>query len=72
MADRMTEQAAIPRRQPNDTHLVVRVFYYLLIIPLFLLLVGTVVLAWYGVFRYLHQEGFFTWLMTLNGSAPFP
>ena len=69
----MTEQTATPRRgNPNDEHLVVRIFYYLFVIPLFLLLVTTVVLAWYGVLRYLHQEGFFLWLMTLNESVPFP
>lgn len=68
----MTEQTDDPRQKFDDTHLVVRIFYYLLLIPLFLLLVATVVLAWYGVLRYLHQEGFFIWLMTLSGQAPFP
>lgn len=68
----MTEQIDSPREEADNTHFVVRTFYYLLLIPLFLLLVATVVLVWYGGFRYLYEEGFFTWLMTLGGSVPLP
>lgn len=66
----MAEQTDSLDRNFDGTRVVVRTFFYLLLVPLFLLLVVTVVLAWYGVIRYLHQEGFFSWLMTLNGSAP--
>ncbi len=68
----MTEQADNSVRDFDGTRFVVRTFFYLLLVPLFLLLVATVVMAWYGVIRYLYQEGFFSWLMTLNGSAPLP
>lgn len=66
----MTKQTDDPGSNFDGMHFVVRTFYFLFLVPLFLLLAATVILAWYGVFQYLYQRGFFNWLMTLNGSAP--